>query len=145
MWHPFFRIALSGDVTFSALVATFFRRFAPDGPRFSAEEAGMYGLAAGLLQSINRKLGRSLRGGRAQNVVVQLGIGGSGKTTLIRYLILDPKANPNYKPGQICANCMQYTGKPGSKAGPCNIFAGKDVAAAGWCKVWVLKPGAKVG
>ena len=58
---------------------------------------------------------------------------------------VDPKANPNYKPGQICANCMQYTGKPGSKAGPCNIFAGKDVAAAGWCKVWVLKPGAKVG
>ena len=31
-----------------ALVATFFRRFAPDGPQFSAEEAGMYGLAAGL-------------------------------------------------------------------------------------------------
>jgi hypothetical protein len=58
---------------------------------------------------------------------------------------VDPKANPNYKPGQICANCMQYTGKPGSKAGPCNIFAGKDVAAPGWCKVWVLKPGAKVG
>ena len=77
-----------------ALVTTFFRRFAPDGPQFAAEEAGMYGLAAGLLQSINRKLGRSLRGGRAQNVVVQLGIGGSGKTTLIRYLILDPKANP---------------------------------------------------
>ena len=21
------------------------------------------------------------------------------------------KANPNYKPGQHCANCMQYTGK----------------------------------
>lgn len=58
---------------------------------------------------------------------------------------VDPKANPNYKPGQVCANCMQYTGKPGSKAGPCNIFAGKDVSAAGWCKVWVLKPGAKVG
>ena len=58
---------------------------------------------------------------------------------------VDPKANPNYKPGQVCANCMQYTGKAGSTAGPCNIFAGKDVAAAGWCKVWVLKPGAKVG
>lgn len=58
---------------------------------------------------------------------------------------VDPKANPNYKPGQHCANCMQYTGKDGSAAGPCNIFAGKDVAAAGWCKVWVLKPGAKVG
>lgn len=58
---------------------------------------------------------------------------------------VDPKANPNYKPGQHCANCLQYTGKAGSAAGPCNIFAGKDVAAAGWCKVWVLKPGAKVG
>ena len=58
---------------------------------------------------------------------------------------VDPKANPNYKPGQHCANCMQYTGKAGSAAGPCNIFPGKDVAAAGWCKVWVLKPGAKAG
>jgi len=54
-------------------------------------------------------------------------------------------ANPNYKPGQNCANCMQYTGKAGAAAGPCNIFPGKDVAAQGWCKVWVLKPGAKVG
>ena len=58
---------------------------------------------------------------------------------------VDPKANPNYKPGQKCANCMQYTGKAGAAAGPCNIFPGKDVAAAGWCKVWVLKPGATVG
>jgi hypothetical protein len=58
---------------------------------------------------------------------------------------VDPKANPNYKPGQVCANCMQYTGKAGAAAGPCNIFPGKDVAAAGWCKVWVLKPGAKLG
>jgi hypothetical protein len=58
---------------------------------------------------------------------------------------VDAKANPNYKPGQHCANCMQYTGKAGSAAGPCNIFQGKDVAAAGWCKVWMLKPGATVG
>ena len=58
---------------------------------------------------------------------------------------VDPKANPNFKPGQNCANCMQFTGKPGAAAGPCNIFPGKDVAAAGWCKVWVMKPGAKVG
>lgn len=54
-------------------------------------------------------------------------------------------ANPNFKPGQVCANCMQYTGKAGAASGPCNIFPGKDVAAAGWCKVWVLKPGAKIG
>jgi len=58
---------------------------------------------------------------------------------------VDPKANPNFKPGQNCANCMQFTGKAGAAAGPCNIFPGRDVAAAGWCKVWVLKPGAKVG
>jgi hypothetical protein len=54
-------------------------------------------------------------------------------------------ANPNYKAGQHCANCMQFTGKAGAASGPCNIFPGKDVAAAGWCKVWVLKPGAKLG
>jgi High potential iron-sulfur protein len=58
---------------------------------------------------------------------------------------VDAKANPNYKAGQHCANCMQYSGKAGAAAGPCAIFAGKDVQAAGWCKVWVLKPGAKVG
>ena len=58
---------------------------------------------------------------------------------------VDPKTNPNYKPGQTCANCLQYTGKDGSAEGPCNIFPGKDVKAAGWCKVWVVKPGAKVG
>ena len=58
---------------------------------------------------------------------------------------VDPKTNPNYKPGQVCANCMQYTGKAGVAEGPCNIFPGKLVKAQGWCKVWVLKPGAKVG
>jgi Rieske Fe-S protein len=58
---------------------------------------------------------------------------------------VDPKANPNFKPGQNCGNCMQFTGKAGAAAGPCNIFPGKDVAASGWCKVWVLKPGAKIG
>jgi len=58
---------------------------------------------------------------------------------------VDPKANPNFKPGQHCGNCMQFTGKADAAAGPCNIFPGKDVATAGWCKVWVLKPGAKVG
>ena len=58
---------------------------------------------------------------------------------------VDAKANPNYKSGQACANCMQYTGKAGSAEGPCNIFPGKEVKAQGWCKVWVLKPGAKLG
>jgi hypothetical protein len=58
---------------------------------------------------------------------------------------VDAKANPNYKPGQVCANCMQYTGKAGDASGPCNIFPGKTVEAKGWCKVWVQKPGTKVG
>lgn len=58
---------------------------------------------------------------------------------------VDAKANPNYKPGQHCANCMQFTGKAGAAEGPCNIFPGKTVHANGWCKVWVLKPGAKLG
>ena len=58
---------------------------------------------------------------------------------------VDAKANPVYKPGQNCANCIQYTGKAGAADGPCNLFPGKTVKAAGWCKVWVLKPGAKLG
>lgn len=58
---------------------------------------------------------------------------------------VDPKANPNYKAGQVCANCMQFTGKAGAAEGPCNIFPGKTVNAQGWCKVWVQKPGTKIG
>jgi hypothetical protein len=58
---------------------------------------------------------------------------------------VDAKANPTYKPGQHCANCIQYTGKAGDAEGGCNLFPGKAVKSAGWCKVWVLKPGAKLG
>lgn len=58
---------------------------------------------------------------------------------------VDAKTNPTYKPGQLCSNCIQYTGKAGAADGPCNIFPGKLVKAKGWCKVWVLKPGAKLG
>jgi len=58
---------------------------------------------------------------------------------------VDAKANPNYKPGQICSNCIQYTGKEGAAEGGCNIFPGKAVKAAGWCKVYVIKPGATLG
>ena len=57
---------------------------------------------------------------------------------------VNTKLNPNYKPGQTCANCLHYTGKPGAGDGPCAIFANKSVKAAGWCKVWMLKPGTKV-
>jgi hypothetical protein len=58
---------------------------------------------------------------------------------------VDTKANPNFKAGQHCANCIQYTGKAGDAEGGCNLFPGKNVKAAGWCKVWVLKPGASLG
>ncbi len=54
---------------------------------------------------------------------------------------VDAKANPNYKPGQICANCLQApAAKPRMADVPCNIFAGRPVAAQGWCKVYVKKP-----
>jgi hypothetical protein len=53
---------------------------------------------------------------------------------------VDAKANPNYKPGQVCTNCLQFTGKPTDATGPCNIFPGKLVAGPGWCKVYVKRP-----
>jgi hypothetical protein len=58
---------------------------------------------------------------------------------------VDATKNPNYKPGQDCANCVQLVGKEGDAYRPCNVFGGKQVAAKGWCKVWTLKPGMKVG
>jgi hypothetical protein len=53
---------------------------------------------------------------------------------------VDAKANPNYKAGQDCANCLQFTGKAGDAEGPCNIFGGRSVSAKGWCKVYVKRP-----
>lgn len=53
---------------------------------------------------------------------------------------VDPKANPNYKPGQVCANCLQVpAGKDKGAEIPCNIFAGRLVNANGWCKVYVKR------
>jgi len=54
---------------------------------------------------------------------------------------VDPKANPNFKPGQVCANCLQVPkGKETGAQVPCNIFAGRLVEAKGWCKVYVKRP-----
>ncbi len=54
---------------------------------------------------------------------------------------VDAKANPNFKPGQVCTNCLQApTGKPGMAEVPCNIFGGRPVAGNGWCKVYVKRP-----
>jgi len=53
---------------------------------------------------------------------------------------VDAKANPNFKAGQNCANCLQSVGKPGDAMVPCNIFAKRLVDARGWCKVYVKRP-----
>jgi len=53
---------------------------------------------------------------------------------------VDAKANPNFKAGQECSNCLQFTAKPTEPWGPCNIFPGKLVKGKGWCKVWVKRP-----
>jgi hypothetical protein len=53
---------------------------------------------------------------------------------------VDAKANPNYKAGQACANCLQSKGKAGDAYVPCNIFAQREVNAKGWCKVYVKRP-----
>ena len=54
---------------------------------------------------------------------------------------VDPKANPNFKPGQACANCLQVAkGKETGAEVPCNIFGGRLVSAKGWCKVYVKRP-----
>ena len=53
---------------------------------------------------------------------------------------VDPKKFPTYKPGQLCSNCLQLTGKEGDEWRPCNLFPGKLVHAKGWCKVYVKKP-----
>ena len=53
---------------------------------------------------------------------------------------VDAKANPNFKPGQVCANCLQVpAGKEKGAEIPCNIFGGRLVAANGWCKVYVKR------
>jgi High potential iron-sulfur protein len=54
---------------------------------------------------------------------------------------VDAKANPNFKPGQHCANCLQVpVGKEKGPLMPCNIFGGRNVPANGWCKVYVKRP-----
>lgn len=56
---------------------------------------------------------------------------------------VDAKANPNYKPGQVCGNCLQWAEKDRKVAvGKCNLFPGKLVKNPGWCKVYVKAPGA---
>jgi hypothetical protein len=53
---------------------------------------------------------------------------------------VDAKANPLFKKGQDCANCLQWDEKTAMPQGKCKIFPGKLVKARGWCKVYVKKP-----
>jgi hypothetical protein len=54
---------------------------------------------------------------------------------------VDAKANPNYKAGQKCTNCLQAPkAKEGDAWVGCNIFGGREVAGPGWCKVYVKRP-----
>ena len=52
---------------------------------------------------------------------------------------VDVKAYPAYKPGQLCSNCQQLTGKQGDQWRPCYLFPGKLVASDGWCKAYIKK------
>lgn len=52
---------------------------------------------------------------------------------------VDAKANPMFKAGSNCSNCVQLQGKAGDAFRPCNLFPGKLVASAGWCKVYAKK------
>lgn len=55
---------------------------------------------------------------------------------------VDAKANPNFKAGQHCGNCLQWAEKDRKAAtGKCNLFPGKLVKNPGWCKVYVKAPG----
>lgn len=71
-------------ILFKSLVPHHLKNVAVDGSKVLVEK---------LLGRIDREFGRLLGTDRAQNVVVQLGMGGAGKTTLIRQLIGDPNAN----------------------------------------------------
>ncbi len=52
---------------------------------------------------------------------------------------VDPKANPNYRPGQTCLTCVQYLGRAGDAVGGCNIFPDHTVPPGGWCRTWAAK------
>jgi len=50
---------------------------------------------------------------------------------------VDGKANPMYKVGQLCSNCLQWPEKAPMPLGRCNLFPGKLVRTGGWCKVYI--------
>jgi hypothetical protein len=52
---------------------------------------------------------------------------------------VDATKFPNYKAGNNCTNCLQYS-KINEGWGKCKIIAAGPVTAGGWCKNWVKKP-----
>ena len=54
---------------------------------------------------------------------------------------VDTKANPAFKPGQMCGSCAQFQGKSGDTSATCAIFAGRSVPAGGWCGAWTQRSG----
>jgi High potential iron-sulfur protein len=52
---------------------------------------------------------------------------------------VDKAKSPNFVPGSLCSNCVQYKAEASSEAGPCTIFPGKNVAAKGWCMAYAKK------
>jgi hypothetical protein len=57
-------------------------------------ESAVGAIVNGSLDFLVRKVREILKGDMARNVVVLLGVGGAGKTTLIRYLTGDLRADP---------------------------------------------------
>jgi hypothetical protein len=53
---------------------------------------------------------------------------------------IDRKAEPTFKVGSRCSNCLQLQGSAGEAWRPCRLFPGQLVSAAGWCRVWIPKP-----
>ena len=52
---------------------------------------------------------------------------------------IDPAKNSLYKPGNNCANCMQFKDVDANGNGGCSLFPGKSVPSAAWCKAWIKK------
>ncbi|NKI34753.1 High potential iron-sulfur protein [Wenzhouxiangella sp. XN79A] len=54
---------------------------------------------------------------------------------------VDTRKYPQYRPGQVCANCTLYQGAEGEAWGGCQLFPGKLVNANGWCSGYTRKVG----
>jgi hypothetical protein len=52
---------------------------------------------------------------------------------------VNPAANPTFKPGAHCGNCLYLQGKAPDAWRPCVLFPNKLVSISGWCRVWMQK------